>query len=75
MAKYHASLDFRPSTMEFSTRHLALCNRVYLSGCSQFKQVETSQNQFLVHMTNRISMACHVTCALDFNKRACVRPI
>ena len=73
MAKYYVSLDFRPSTMEFSTRHLALCNHIYLSGCSQFKQVETSQNQFLVYVTNRNSMACHVTSALDFNKEGCVK--
>ena len=39
--KYCISLDFRPSIMEFPTRHLALCNRIYLSGCSQFKQVGT----------------------------------
>ena len=39
------SLDFRPSVMEFPTRHLVLCNRVYLSGCSQFKQVGTGSNQ------------------------------
>ena len=44
-AKYCVSFDFRPSTMEISTRHLALCNRVYLSGCSQFKQVGTRSNQ------------------------------
>ena len=43
--KYCISLDFRPSIMEFPTRHLALCNRVYLSGCSQFKQVGTRSNQ------------------------------
>ena len=43
--KYCISLDFRPSIMEFSTRHLALRNRVYLSGCSQFKQVGTRSNQ------------------------------
>ena len=48
-AKYCISLSFRPSTMEFSARHLALCNRVYFSDCNQFKQVETSQNWFLVH--------------------------
>ena len=46
MAKYCVSFDFRPSAMEFSTRHLALCNRVYLSGCSQFKPVEASLNWF-----------------------------
>ena len=45
MDKYYVSLNFRPSTMEFSTRHLALCNRIYLSGCGQFKQVETRSNQ------------------------------
>ena len=44
-AKYCISLDFRPSIMEFPTRHLVLCNRVYLSGCSQFKQVGTRSNQ------------------------------
>ena len=43
--KYCVSLDFRPSIMEFPTRHLVLCNRVYLSGCSQFKQVGTRSNQ------------------------------
>ena len=43
--KYCISLDFRPSIMEFPTRHLALCNCVYLSGCSQFKQVGTRSNQ------------------------------
>ena len=43
--KYCISLDFRPSIMEFPTRHLALCNHVYLSGCSQFKQVGTRSNQ------------------------------
>ena len=45
MAKYCISLDFRPSTMEFSTRHLTLCNRIYLSGCSWFKQVGIRSNQ------------------------------
>ena len=45
MAKYYVSFDFRPVAMEFSTGHLALCNRVYLSGCSQFKQVGTRSNQ------------------------------
>ena len=40
MTEYCTSLDFRPSTMEFSTGHLALYNHIYLSGCSQFKQVE-----------------------------------
>ena len=45
MAKYCVSFDFSPSTMEISTRHLVLCNHVYLSGCSQFKQVETRSNQ------------------------------
>ena len=49
-AKYCVSLDFRPSTMEFSTRHLALCNRIYLSGCSQFNQVGTGHNWFLTHV-------------------------
>ena len=72
MAKYYISFDFRPSAMEFSTRHLALCNCIYLSGCGQFKEVETSQNQFLVHMTNRKSMAYHITSALDFNRGGCV---
>ena len=43
--KYCISLNFRPSIMEFSTRHLALCNRIYLSGCSQLKQVGTKSNQ------------------------------
>ena len=43
--KYCISLNFRPSIMEFPTSHLALCNRVYLSGCSQFKQVGTRSNQ------------------------------
>ena len=43
--KYCISLGFRPSIMEFPTRHLALCNRVCLSGCSQFKQVGTRSNQ------------------------------
>ena len=54
MAKYCVSFDFRPSAMEFSTRHLALCNRIYLSGCSQFKPVEASLNWFdlvVVHVT------------------------
>ena len=45
MAKYCISLDFRPSIMKFPTRHLALCNHIYLSGCSQFKQVGTRSNQ------------------------------
>ena len=45
MAKYYIGFDFRPAAMEFSIRHLALCNRVYLSGCSQLKQVETTSNQ------------------------------
>ena len=44
-AKYCISLDFRPSIMEFPTRHLVLCNHSYLSGCSQFKQVGTRSNQ------------------------------
>ena len=44
-AKYWISLYFRPSIMEFPTRHLVLCNRIYLSGCSQFKQVGTRSNQ------------------------------
>ena len=44
-AKYYISFDFRPVAMEFSTGHLALCNRIYLSGCGQFKQVETRSNQ------------------------------
>ena len=43
--KYCISLNFRPSIMEFPTGHLALCNRIYLSGCSQFKQVGTRSNQ------------------------------
>ena len=43
--KSYIIINFRPSTMEFSTRHLALCNHVYLSGCSQFKKVETRSNQ------------------------------
>ena len=43
--KYCISLDFRPSLMEFPTRHLVLCNHIYLSGCSQFKQVGTRSNQ------------------------------
>ena len=45
MAKYYVSFDFRPVAMEFSTGHLVLCNHIYLSGCSQFKQVETRSNQ------------------------------
>ena len=44
-AKYYVSFDFRPVAMEFSTGHLALCDRVYLSGCSQFKQVGTRSDQ------------------------------
>ena len=43
--KYCISLDIRPSIMEFPTRPLALCNHIYLSGCSQFKQVGTRSNQ------------------------------
>ena len=59
MAKYCVSFIFRPSAMEFSTRHLVLCNCIYLRGCSQFKPVEASSNWFgLVHVTNRNSMAC-----------------
>ena len=50
MAKYCVSFDFRPSAMEFSTRHLGLCNCVYLSGCSKFNQVGTGQNWFLTHV-------------------------
>ena len=43
--KYCISLDFRPSIMELPTRHLVLCNCVYLNGCCQFKQVGTRSNQ------------------------------
>ena len=50
MAKYYVSFDFRPSAMEFSTRHLVPCNHVYLSGCSQFEQVGTGQNWFRTHV-------------------------
>ena len=39
--KYCISLNFRPSIMELPIRHLAFCNHVYLTGCSQFKQVGT----------------------------------
>ena len=49
-AKYCISFDFRPAAMEFSTRHLALCNHIYLSGCSQCEQVGTGQNWFLMHV-------------------------
>ena len=45
MVKYYVSFDFRPIAMEFSTRHLALCNCIYLSGCNQFKQAGTRSNQ------------------------------
>ena len=45
MVKYCISLNFRPSTMEFSTRHLVLCNCIYLSGCGQFKQIKSRSNQ------------------------------
>ena len=44
-AKYYVSFDFRPVAMEFFTGHVALCNHVNLSGCSQFKQVDTRSNQ------------------------------
>ena len=44
-AKYYISFDFRPVAMEFSPGHLALCNCIYLSGCSRFKQVGTRSNQ------------------------------
>ena len=50
MAKYYVSFDFRPAAIEFSTRHLALCNSIYLSGYSQFEQVGTGQNWFLMHV-------------------------
>ena len=46
MAKYYVSFDSRPSAMKFSARQLALCNHVYLSDCSQLKQVEASSNWF-----------------------------
>ena len=50
MAKYYISFDSRPSAIEFSTRHLVLCNCIYLSGCSQCEQVGTGQNWFLTHV-------------------------
>ena len=76
MAKSYIIINFRPSTMDFSTRHLTLCNHIYLSGCRQFNQVGTGQNWFS-HACQvdsfRKSVAYHITCALDFNKRGCVR--
>ena len=45
----------------------------------QLKSVGTGRNWFdpvLACMTeNRNSVACHITSALDFNKRGCVRQI
>ena len=78
MAKYCISLGFRPSTMEFSTRHLTLCNHIGLRDCSQFKQVETSQNWFLAHGKWTVSGIAWLDCItsdLDFNKRGCVKQI
>ena len=46
MAKYCISLNFRPSTMEFSTGHLVLCNHVNLRGCGWLKPDQTSSSQF-----------------------------
>ena len=44
MAKYHISMVHKTKgilavTMEFSTGHLALCNRVNLSGCAGFPPI------------------------------------
>ena len=46
MAKYYISFDFRPVAMEISTRHLALCNGINLSGCGWLKPDQTSSSQF-----------------------------
>ena len=40
---------------------------VYFSGCGQLMPVQTS----LVHMTNRNSMACHITSDLAPKGRLC----
>ena len=43
-------------------RHLALCNQVYLSGCSQFKQAGTRSNQLdlvTVYMVSRDDNELH----------------
>ena len=41
---------------------------LYFSSCGQFKPVWAS----LVCMTNRNSIACHITSSLDFDKGGCV---
>ena len=51
MAKYHISVVHKTKeilavTMEFSTGHLALCNRVNLSDCGWLKPDQASKNQF-----------------------------
>ena len=51
MAKYHISVVHKTKgilavTMEFSTGHLALCNRINLSGCDWLEPDQASENQF-----------------------------
>ena len=58
--------------MEISITHIWRFSHVYLSGCSQFKQVETSQNLFHCTWQIGIDWLYHITSALDFNKGGCV---
>ena len=51
MAKYHISMFHKTKvilavTMEFSTGHLVLCNRINLSDCGWLKPDQASENQF-----------------------------
>ena len=58
MAKYYISIDFKPSAPTWWA----------VLSSNQLKPVGSS----LVHVTNRNSMACHITSDLDFNKGGCV---
>ena len=51
VAKYHISVVHKTKgilavTMEFSTGHMAPCNRINLSGCGWLKPHKTSSSQF-----------------------------
>ena len=58
MAKYYISINFRPSAPTL----------LAVASSNQLKPVGSS----LVCMTNRNSVACHITPDLDVNKGDCV---
>ena len=73
--KSYIIIDFRPSTMEFSTRHVVCFTLQFKLAVASSNQIKPARSSCSARDLKGNSMAYRITSALDFNKRGCVKQI